>query len=113
MQRCAEQSEVFLRRGSRVQHRLRGFSVGSCLKPFWGFVPCWQGGLHDALPRQFPGIPEDDGYLKLFQFSFLPTLRIDLHMATAGAVLDDANLGGDAFRHGVGVADDTHLLALR
>ena len=34
-------------------------------------------------------------------------------MATAGAVLDDADLGGDAFRHGVGVADDTHLLALR
>ena len=28
-------------------------------------------------------------------------------MATDGAVLDNADLGGNAFRHGGGVADDT------
>ena len=40
-------------------------------------------------------------------------LWIDFDVAAAGgAVADDAYLGGDA-RHGVGVADDAHLLALR
>ena len=33
--------------------------------------------------------------------------------ASRVAVLDDAYLGGDALRHGVGMADDAHLLALR
>ena len=33
--------------------------------------------------------------------------------AASVTILDDSYLCGDAFAHGVGVADDAHLLALR
>ena len=34
-------------------------------------------------------------------------------MAAAGTGFDYADLGGDAFAHGVGVTDDAHFFALR
>ena len=44
----------------------------------------------------------------------ISSLRINFDTtATRIAVLDDTNLSSDAFAHGIGMADDAHLLALR
>ncbi len=64
-------------------------------------------------------ISEISEFLELSEFSesseiseFLSGHNLDA-AAASRAVGNDTYLGGDALAHGIGVADDTHFLALR